>query len=88
MDAVRTAPNVFSFSAAISSCEKAQEWQMALYILSKMSEAEAPRLHDIGSWSQGKRFCFRASLRCYSATNREVPHSRGPIENSDSLSDR
>ena len=32
-------PNVFSYNAAISACEKAQQWQQALGLLAVMQEA-------------------------------------------------
>ena len=33
-------PNVFSYNAAISACEKAQHWQQALGLLAVMQEAD------------------------------------------------
>ena len=33
-------PNVFSYNAAISACEKAQQWQQALGLLEVMQEAD------------------------------------------------
>ena len=35
-------PDVISFSAAASACEKAGEWQMALQILDEMPAARTP----------------------------------------------
>jgi|Cyp1metagenome_2_1107374.scaffolds.fasta_scaffold16918_17 pentatricopeptide repeat protein len=50
-------PNLLSFSSAISACEKAGEWQKALYLLEATSRARISPdviIHSVAWYSVGR----------------------------------
>ena len=54
-------PNAFSFSAAISACEKEGQWQQALGVLSAMQHAKLPP--NVVAYSAAISACEKAGQR-------------------------
>ncbi|CAK0895325.1 unnamed protein product, partial [Prorocentrum cordatum] len=68
---VQLEPNVISYSAGISACEKGGQWQPALALLSEMREAKLAPNHQLQRGGQRVRE-GRAVAACAGAAERDL----------------